>query len=48
MRLRPWRMKAVLLRYLFRELIVYFVVAFLFFFLIFFVNHILLNAADIL
>jgi len=42
------RMKAVLLRYLFRELIVYFVVAFLFFFLIFFVNHILLNAADIL
>ena len=46
--LRPWRMKAVLLRYLFRELIVYFVVAFLFFFLIFFVNHILLNAADIL
>ncbi|WP_428771736.1 LptF/LptG family permease [Treponema sp. HNW] len=41
-------MKAVLLRYIFRELIGYFIVAFLFFFLIFFVNHILLNAADIL
>ncbi|WP_432964370.1 LptF/LptG family permease [Treponema sp. OMZ 840] len=41
-------MKKVLLRYLFRELSVYFCVSFLFFFLIFFVNHILLNASDIL
>ncbi len=38
----------VLIKYLFKELWVYFIIAFLFFFLIFFVNHLLLTAEDIL
>ncbi len=38
----------ILIKYLFKELWVYFAVAFIFFFLIFFVNHLLLTAEDIL
>ncbi len=40
--------KNILIKYLFKELWVYFAIAFLFFFLIFFVNHLLLTAEDIL
>ncbi len=40
--------KHILIKYLFKELWVYFAIAFLFFFLIFFVNHLLLTAEDIL
>ncbi len=40
--------KHILLKYLLKELWVYFAIAFLFFFLIFFVNHLLLTAEDIL
>ncbi len=40
--------KHILIKYLFKELWIYFAIAFLFFFLIFFVNHLLLTAEDIL
>ncbi len=41
-------MKHVLIKYLFKELLVYFSIAFLFFFLIFFINQLLFNAEQIL
>ncbi len=41
-------MKHILVRYLFKELLVYFSIAFLFFFLIFFINQLLFNAEQIL
>lgn len=40
--------KNILIKYLFKELWIYFLIAFSFFFLIFFVNHLLLTAEDIL
>ncbi len=40
--------KNILVKYLFKELWIYFLIAFSFFFLIFFVNHLLLTAEDIL